>query len=66
MVRELIKLKKSQAMLEGSVTPGGPMMPELAPPMEPMPGGVPQIPVGPVPQPAMVGAQPGALAPPMM
>ena len=66
MVRELIKLKASQASLDGSVAPEGPMMPELAPPAEPLPGGMPQIPVGPVPQPAMVGAQPGALAPPMM
>ncbi len=66
MVRELIKLKSQQASLEGSVAPAGPMMPEIAPPMEPMPGGMPQIPVGPVPQPAMVGAQPGALAPPPM
>ena len=66
MVRELIKLKASQASLDGSVAPEGPMMPELAPPAEPLPGGMPQIPVGPVPQPAMVGAQPGALAPPVM
>ena len=66
MVKELIKLKTSSPTLDGAVTPQGPMMPELAPPMGPMPGGMQQIPVGPVPPPAMVGAQPGALAPPAM
>lgn len=63
-VRELIKLKTSQASLAGSVGPAGPMMPEIAPAEGPLPGGMQQLPVGPVPAPAMIGAQPGALAPP--
>lgn len=62
-VRELIKLKTAQTQPEGSVSPAGPMMPEIAPAQGPLPGGVPAMPVGPVPQPAMIGA-PAPLAPP--
>lgn len=65
-VRELLKLKTSQNQPQGSVAPAGPMAPEMAPAEGPLPGGVPQMPVGPVPPPMMVGAQPGALAPPAM
>ena len=57
MVKELIKLKNTAAMPDGSVAPTGPMMPET-PPMPPMPGGVPAMPQGPVPPPAMIGAPP--------
>lgn len=57
MVKELIKLKNTAAMPDGSVAPAGPMMPET-PPMPPMPGGVPAMPQGPVPPPAMIGAPP--------
>lgn len=60
MVRELIKLKGSAAtMPDGSVAPAGPMMPQTAPmaPAEgPLPGGVPAMPQGPIPPPAMIGA----------
>ena len=64
-VRELIKLKTSQAMPEGSVAPEGPMAPEMAPAELPMPGGVPQMPTGPVPQPQMIGAVPPPAPAPM-
>lgn len=57
-VRELIKLKTSQAALEGSVAPEGPMAPEMGPAEPPLPGGVPQMPTEPVPQPQMIGAVP--------
>jgi hypothetical protein len=57
LVRELIKVKQSTAALpDGSVAPAGPMMPELAPAEGPLPGGVPPMPQGPVPAPAMIGA----------
>ncbi len=56
-VKELIKLKTAQAtMPDGSVTPGGPMAPEMAPAEVPLPGGVPMMPQGPVPAPMMIGA----------
>ena len=56
-VRELIKMKAATApMLDGSVAPEGPMAPEMAPPEAPLPGGVPAMPQGPVPQPEMIGA----------
>lgn len=58
MVRELIKLKNSQSMPDGSVAPQGPMMPEMAPAEGPLPGGIPAMPQGPVPQPTMIGAPP--------
>ena len=61
MVRELIKLKSSQTMPDGSVAPEGPMMPETAPPMPPLPGGVPAMPQGPVPVPTPIGAPPAPL-----
>ena len=57
----LLAEKNTQApMPDGSVGPGGPMMPEvpMAPPMQPMPGGVPPMPTSPVPQPEMIGAPP--------
>lgn len=58
-VKELIKLKNSEAAMPvGSVGPDGPMMPEMAPAEGPMPGGIPQMPVGPVPAPTMIGAVP--------
>ncbi len=56
-VKELIKLKTAQAsMPDGSVTPGGPIAPEMAPAEVPLPGGVPLMPTGPVPMPQMIGA----------
>jgi hypothetical protein len=64
-VRELIKLGTAQAQPTGGVSPEGPMMPEIAPAQGPMPGGIPAMPVGQVPQPAMIGAQ-APLTPPML
>lgn len=64
LVREMIKMKNAPAkMPDGSVSPGGPMAPEMAPPEQPLPGGVPPMPTGPVPTPTMIGA-PAAPAPP--
>jgi len=66
-VVEMLKLKKAAEMPTGSVAPGGPLAPQglpggmtqqppMAPPEGPMPGGVPPMPNGPVPAPAMIGA----------
>jgi hypothetical protein len=58
-VIEMIKMSAAAATLpDGSVGPQGPMMPEMAPAEGPLPGGVPQMPNGPVPAPAMIGAVP--------
>lgn len=65
-VKELIKLKSSTALPDGSVAPQGPMMPQVAPAEGPMPGGVPPMPQGPVPAPAMIGAQPAPVAAPAL
>jgi hypothetical protein len=64
-VKELIKLKNTAPTPDGSVTPGGPMAPEMAPAELPLPGGVPAMPVGGVPQPQMIGAVPPGAPPPM-
>jgi hypothetical protein len=59
LVKELIKIKNSASMPDGSVSPTGPMMPEVlpqGPAQGPLPGGVPMMPPGPVPAPAMIGA----------
>ena len=66
-VRELIKLKNSTPTLDGAVSPdmataGGPM----APPEQPLPGGVPAMPQGPVPMPTMIGAPQAPMPPPPM
>lgn len=52
-VRELIKMKTATApMPDGSVSPEGPIAPEMAPPEAPLPGGVPAM----LPTPTMIGA----------
>ena len=54
VLTEMIKQKNSQAATPpGMVGPGGEPM---APAEGPLPGGMPAMPVGPVPQPAMIGA----------
>lgn len=58
LVKELIKMKNAAAMPDGNVAPQGPMMPQTAPAEGPLPGGVPVMPQGPVPAPAMIGAPP--------
>jgi hypothetical protein len=65
LVREMIKMKNAPAALpDGSASPQGPMQPQvpMAPAEGPLPGGVPPMPNGPVPAPAMIGA-PAAPAP---
>jgi hypothetical protein len=57
MVKELIKMSTAAApTLDGSVSPEGPL--PLSPAEGPLPGGVPAMPQGPVPAPAMIGAPP--------
>lgn len=65
LVRELIKQKAAAQMPQGSVGPQGPMMPEVTPAEGPLPGGVPQVPNGPVPPPEMIGAPPAPAGMPM-
>lgn len=55
LVTDAIKTKQKQAQLpDGSIAPGA--APPMAPAEGPLPGGVPAMPVGPVPAPAMIGA----------
>jgi hypothetical protein len=61
-LKELIKMKTATApMPDGSVAGGDPMMPEMAPAEGPLPGGMPAMPQGPVPAPAMIGAPPAPM-----
>lgn len=54
LVTEAIKTKKQAQLPDGSVAPGA--LPPMAPAEPPLPGGVPAMPVGPVPAPTMIGA----------
>jgi hypothetical protein len=54
MCTEAVKERKSAALLEGSAA--GPGALPMGPSEQPLPGGVPAMPTGPVPPPAMIGA----------